>query len=151
MTPKLLTGFFTHAMDAKGRVKLPAMWEGVLGKSFMLTRGTGNMLYVFTMEQWEKFTEYLMSMPMLDLDAQELRRKFGGAAWPCETDKQGRFLIPQQLRKIANLQKDIVLNGALSWGEIWDAEAWERHDAEHFDVTDNRLLQMMHETSGSKQ
>lgn len=142
MISKLLTGQFAHTMDAKGRVKMPSLWENALGKSFMVTRGTGTMLFVFSMEQWEIFTQRLMALPMMDKKAQALRRIFGGGAWACETDKQGRFLIPQHLRKHAQLEKDIVLTGAFNWGEIWNADQWNDYNDEYSDAASEGFMEL---------
>ncbi|MDR0949560.1 MAG: division/cell wall cluster transcriptional repressor MraZ, partial [Lachnospiraceae bacterium] len=42
-----------------------------------------------------------------------------------ELDKQGRILIPAQLRSFAGLEKDAVLIGVGSRIEIWSSEKWE--------------------------
>ena len=82
MAMSQLTGEFPHSMDAKGRVKMPAAWNEDLGKKFMVTRGTGNMLFIFSMPQWEVFSEKLMALPLMDPKAQALRRIFAaGANW----------------------------------------------------------------------
>ena len=40
-------------------------------------------------------------------------------------DKQGRILIPGNLREFAGLQKDVVMVGVASRIEIWSREKWE--------------------------
>jgi MraZ protein len=39
-------------------------------------------------------------------------------------DTQGRILIPEYLRKYANLSKQVVIAGVYSRFEIWDSAAW---------------------------
>jgi MraZ protein len=119
MADGLLTGEFAHTMDNKGRVKLPAAWEHELEQKFIVMRGTGQMLFIFSMKQWSLFTQKLMELPMMDPNAQALRRIFGAGAFECEVDNQGRFLIPQRLREFARLEKDVIIAGAFTWGEIW--------------------------------
>lgn len=138
-----LTGEFPHTMDAKGRVKLPAVWERELGDRFMVTRGTGKMLFIFSMPQWEVFTQKLMELPMMDPQAQALRRIFGSGARECEVDKQGRFLIPQRLREYAGLQKDVIIAGAFTWGEIWNAQDWQAYDEQYADGAGEDFMQLM--------
>jgi MraZ protein len=41
-------------------------------------------------------------------------------------DGQGRFLIPEPLRRFANLEKRIALIGQGNKFEIWDEELWDR-------------------------
>lgn len=47
-------------------------------------------------------------------------------------DKQGRILMPQDLREFAGLEKDVVLAGAGGRIEIWSLEKWN----ENTDQTD---------------
>ena len=42
-----------------------------------------------------------------------------------EVDKQGRILIPGNLREFAGLQKDVVMVGVASRIEIWSRQKWE--------------------------
>ena len=57
----------------------------------------------------------------------------GAAA--CQTDKQGRILIPARLRESAELDKDIVFVGVLNKIEIWNKERWEKNN--YFDDVDS--------------
>ena len=45
-------------------------------------------------------------------------------------DKQGRILLPSNLRDFAGLEKDVVLVGVGSRIEIWSRENWENMDAD---------------------
>ena len=47
-----------------------------------------------------------------------------------EPDKQGRILLPQNLREYAGLTKDIVVIGVGDRAEIWDKEKWEHSVSE---------------------
>jgi MraZ protein len=42
-----------------------------------------------------------------------------------EIDGQGRIRIPQLLRDLAGLKKDIVIHSVLHRIEIWDRETWD--------------------------
>lgn len=57
--------------------------------------------------------------------ARNLQRTFMANAVEVEADKQGRILIPQTLRGIAGLEKDIVVAGVSDRCEIWDKQKWE--------------------------
>lgn len=45
-------------------------------------------------------------------------------------DKQGRILLPANLREFASLEKDVVLVGVGSRIEIWSRENWVNMDAD---------------------
>ena len=47
-------------------------------------------------------------------------------AMDAELDKQGRILLPQNLRDFAELDKDITMVGTGARIEIWDKKSWEK-------------------------
>ena len=59
----MLTGKFFHSMDAKGRVKLPSLWEPALENRFWLMTGIGKFLLVFSEPQFEDFAKQIMQLP----------------------------------------------------------------------------------------
>ena len=48
-------------------------------------------------------------------------------SWACEVeaDKQGRILVPQNLREFAKLNKEIIVTGVADRVEIWDKALWD--------------------------
>ena len=61
---------------------------------------------------------------------------FGGAC-EAECDKQGRVLLPPNLRRHAGLEKDAVVVGVGNRVEIWDAQKWaEYNDANEESVNE---------------
>lgn len=45
----------------------------------------------------------------------------------CEIDKQGRILIPANLREYAKIEKDVIFIGVSTRVEIWSKEVWEEY------------------------
>ena len=43
----------------------------------------------------------------------------------CEVDKQGRILLPANLREYAGIEKEVVSVGVLSRVEIWSKDRWQ--------------------------
>ena len=78
-------------------------------------------------EEWKTFEDKLKSQPS---SARNFVRFFFAGAAECEIDKQGRFLIPTNLRTAANLEKDAIIIGVGTRLEIWNKETWEKCDEE---------------------
>ena len=57
-------------------------------------------------------------------NARQLTRFFLAGATNCEVDKQGRILLPANLREFAGLEKEVVLVGMLNRVEIWNKFKW---------------------------
>ena len=77
------------------------------------------------MQEWNNFEEKLKSLPLSDKNARSFVRFFLAGATECEIDKQGRFLIPNNLRVIANLEKEAIIIGVGTRLEIWNKEKWQ--------------------------
>lgn len=119
-------GEYNHSIDAKGRVIIPAKFREKLGDSFVVTKGLDGCLFVFTNEDWESFAEKLQKFPLTNKEARKFTRFFLAGAADVETDKQGRILLPQNLREFAHLEKDVVLVGVSGRCEIWDKDTWTK-------------------------
>ena len=139
----MLMGEYRHALDAKGRLFMPAKLRDDLGEKFIATRGIDKNLFVFSYEEWVAFTQKLRSVPMTDPSAQAFIRLIIGGACECEVDKQGRFLLPQNLREYAGLDKDTVITGLISRVEIWAADKWDGYKAEFEDSASQKFAEML--------
>jgi len=120
----MFIGEHKHSLDIKGRVIIPAKFRELLGDRFVITKGLDNCLFAYPLEEWQSLAKKLNSLPLTDKDVRMFIRFFFAGAFECEIDKQGRALIPQNLREYAKLEKDIVVTGALSRIEIWSNEEW---------------------------
>ena len=122
---KCLTGEYEHRLDTKGRLIMPSKLREELGCTFMITKGLDNCLYVYPNDEWQQFADKLNQLPMKNKSARQLKRFFNSGAVKCETDAQGRVIIPQTLRTFANIEKDVVIIGNGEKAEIWNKEAWD--------------------------
>ncbi|HCC03899.1 MAG TPA: cell division/cell wall cluster transcriptional repressor MraZ, partial [Clostridiales bacterium] len=68
--------------------------------------------------------------PLSDKNARNFVRFFLAGATECEIDKQGRFLIPSNLRTAASLEKEAVIIGVGTRLEIWNKSIWKSKDEE---------------------
>lgn len=123
----MFMGEFNHTIDAKGRIIMPSKFREDLGENFVITQGLDGCLFVYPQEEWKAFAEGLAKLPGTK-EARQLQRYFFAMAAACETDKQGRILIPAKLRESAGLEKDIVFVGVLNKIEIWSKERWENNN-----------------------
>lgn len=126
----MLIGTYDHSLDAKGRLIMPAKLREDIGEKFIITTGLDGCLFGFSMDEWSKFEDKLKSLPITNKNARNFVRFFLSGAIECEIDKQGRFLIANNLRQVANLEKDVTIIGAGTRIEIWDKAKWIEHNSE---------------------
>ncbi len=123
MLTSMLKGTYNQSMDAKGRMAFPAKLREIIGERFVVTKGLDGCLFVYSLEEFEARAEKIKALPMAK--ARNLQRTFMANAVEVEADKQGRILIPQNLRAIADLEKEIVVAGVSDRCEIWDKQKWD--------------------------
>jgi len=121
-----MIGEFSHSIDGKGRLFIPAKFRESLGPVFIITRGLGYYLSVYHMDEWNDLQAKIKTLPRED--ALELQRYFLAPAQECVPDSQGRVLISQKLRAHANLDKTAAVVGMGDHIDIWDEAAWNKTD-----------------------
>ncbi len=134
----MLIGEYQHNIDAKGRVIVPAKFREDLGACFYLTKGLDGCLFVLSAQGWQTLQERIAALPLSK--ARTLQRFFFAGAAEAQPDKQGRILIPQQLRDYAGLEKDVTFLGTSTRAEIWSTQKWE---AFHAGLTEESIAEAM--------
>ncbi len=139
----MFMGEYSHSVDAKGRIIIPAKYREELGEKFVITKGMDGCLFVLPEEAFRELTDQLKALPLSVKDSRTLVRHFSGAAAEGELDKQGRVLVPAKLREHAGLDKDVVLVGVLDKIEVWSRERWESAgDDANMDVIEAHLSEL---------
>ena len=124
----LFEGRSRHSLDEKGRLAIPARFKEILKKragSSLVVTNLNNCLVAFARDDWQKIKEKAVNLPLFDSAANIYIRYFISGAIECPL-KQGRILIPSNLRELAELNKEVVLVGHLTRFEIWDKTKWEK-------------------------
>ena len=121
-------GEYQHNADDKGRLTMPSKFREALGESFILTKGMDKCLFIFPRDEWSTFEEKLKTLPISSKDARAFTRFFFAGAAECELDKQGRIMVPSNLRHYAGISKETYIIGVSSRLEIWSKENWEDYN-----------------------
>lgn len=118
---------------------MPVKYREQLGDVFYITidlwgQSEEACLCVYPEDSFRTLTDKLRTMAATDQETRKLYRKFYSRVQDTSTDKQGRVMIPQELRDHASLDKDIVLAGQDDHIEIWNRDKWETYneDVEFF-------------------
>lgn len=125
-----MLGEYSHSIDDKGRIILPAKFREELGDSFIATKGLEKCIFVYPKAEWSTIETKLKELPLAKAEARAFVRFFFAGAAEIECDKQGRMLLPGTLREYAALSRDVVVIGVLNRIELWDKDAWEAYNAD---------------------
>ena len=126
----MFMGEFQHTVDSKGRLAIPSKFREELGENFIITRGLDGCIFVYPMNEWSNMEGKLKSLPLTKADARAFVRFFFSGATECEVDKQGRILLPQNLRDHAGIDKEAVIIGVSTRVEVWAKEKWQDYSNE---------------------
>ncbi len=126
----MLIGEYEHSLDAKGRLIMPAKLRSDIGDRFIITKGLDGCLFGFSQSEWTNFEEKLKTLPLTNKNARDFVRFFLSGATECEIDKQGRFLIANNLREYANMEKEVIIIGVGTRIEIWNREKWNKYNSD---------------------
>lgn len=127
-------GRYTHTVDAKGRMIVPAKFREKLGSGFMAAAVLDHCVSLYSGEEWDRLMEGLNQQPLSK--ARELQRYLSSNAQDVDMDAQGRILLPESLIRYAFLEREVVVLGAGNHAEIWDPSRLAEYDAR---MTDDRL------------
>lgn len=137
-----LTGEYSHQLDAKNRIRIPAKLKKELGDRYCFTKGTNGCLFVFPEEVIKDKIAEIEEIKMSDADKQKGVRAFLKSVNFAEEDNQGRVILPSKLKEFANIQKDVVICGSGSHIEIWAKEVYDKYfedENENYDGYFNSL------------
>lgn len=126
----MLIGQYESKIGEKHQAGLPKKFRDTLGDTLIITKGFENCLIVVSEENWKTLLEGTEGKPFTSKSTREMQRFLLGNATDVALDSKGRFVIPEYLRKFADLQDEIVFVGIQRFVEIWDKKQWEKHQDE---------------------
>jgi len=131
-------GTHLNRIDAKGRVSIPAPFRAVLralsadGAAPLVLRQSHAHACI---EGWPPaaFDQLAIPLNQLDMfgqDHEDLAQVLYSDAYPVESDKEGRIVLPDVLVQHASLSDAVVFMGLGRVFQIWEPAAAERRRAE---------------------
>ncbi len=156
----MFTGAHYHFMDNKGRVSIPSRYREILqaGKDqqIYLTNFQQKLqendpeqiryILAFPSSEWQQIEAMFAGRPIFSKDLRNFQRFIVSRAEECPLDRQGRILVPPNLREYAKLSREVCLVGAVRCFEIWDRAAYEAHSKQLEDTFDEGKLDELFKT-----
>lgn len=121
----MFLGEYTHSIDDKGRVTIPARFRGELAAGLVVTRGFDQNLMIFPLKEWEELAQKIAGRPLSDESVRAFRRRVFSGAVDLTPDRQGRIVLPQYLREFAQIEDEVVITGMFNYVELWGTGEWQ--------------------------
>ena len=147
----MLIGEYHGKLSNKKRTSLPKKFRNELGENIILTRGYEDALILVNQDMWQKIAKEVIDGSFINKNIRDTSRFLVGSATEVQTDKQGRFIIPQALFDHAQLKEDIVFIGLVNWIEIWEKSKWEerlQYLKQHGEDITQELTKMTEKNNG---
>ena len=131
-------GTFSCTIDDKGRLSIPAKirpgdpetskQKGVpAAERLVVTQGYDGCLSLYPESEWKKVQQRLESKSFTQKDLRYVTRRLHQYTSVEKIDRSGRILLPEILRKLAGLSKDVLVIGANNIIEIWDPDRYAQY------------------------
>jgi MraZ protein len=120
----MFLGEYTHTIDEKGRLTIPAKFRGELSTGLVVTRGFDKNLMVFPLGGWRELAERIIKRPIGEDDVRTLRRRVFSGAVDLSPDSHGRIVLPPYLRDFAGIDSEVIVAGLYNYIEVWSTEDW---------------------------
>jgi MraZ protein len=126
-------GSFSYAVDAKGRINIPAKMRKNISpeanETFVVTRGFETCVYLFPNDEWAKQEQHIRRLSSSDPRSRFMTRIMLENATECPLDAQARVMIPKELLQFAKIESEVRILGVLDRIEIWNPAVYEAYKA----------------------
>ena len=136
------------ALDDKNRLFLSRKVQAGLDRdsegrmTAVLTRGFEDCLFVFSETGFSKLLSGMEIDARAGAQARKMQRLFFSSSHRTTLDSAGRLLLPEKLKDLAKIDRDVVVLGLVDRIEIWSEAAWRRFEKDasgDFDQLDRVL------------
>lgn len=127
-------GQYGHTLDDKGRVSIPSRFKkyiedsgsGTESSQLLLSVGADNCIEALTIQTWERMKQAYEQEQTLEGAVKDNIRQRTMNTFQVNVDKSGRIIIPETLKKMSGIIKNVVFVGVVDRFEIWDEAALGR-------------------------
>lgn len=129
-------GTHQNRLDAKGRVSIPAPFRNLLknsdGIAALVLRPSHKHPCI---EGWppamfESLSAPLQKLELFSEEQDDLAAALFADAYPVDSDKEGRIILPENLKQHAGLSEGVTFMGLGQTFQIWEPAAADRRRAE---------------------
>jgi len=125
----LFVNTYTHSLDEKRRLIIPAVWRELVGvprRVFVLPGIEVRCLWVYPARELTRRLDKLRKLSVADPDGRRLARALASRSDLVSWDSQGRMRIKDDLLDYAGLQNVVVMVGAFDRFELWNPDEWKK-------------------------
>ncbi len=139
-----LLGNFPFVLDQKSRLIIPSVFRTVLLENYsnriVLVQGIKKNIQILPEKLHREIVEELSRFPSYDEDAEVFKRIYTTYAFETEFDKQGRFVLKQELKDYAGIRSEGIIAGIGDRMEIWAKDVYAEEVEQKLKFTSEDLV-----------
>ena len=137
-------GAYELSIDSKGRLAIPAKFRELLARHYspflVGTLEKRSHLLLYPEAQWRMVESQLLGLPVAGNKVlQAYQNLLLHNADTLELDTAGRVLLPANLRRRVDFDKEVTLVGRANRLELWGREHWEAEMNQALDIDPDEL------------
>lgn len=136
-----MMGAYTHNLDQKNRLAIPAKIRAELGDSFVLTVSPSGeqCLLAYTFDGWDSVMARINDQPSSE-DLMLTQRFIYMHSDKIDLDSQGRMTIPAAFMQEAGFRKEVHILGVGERVEFWDPEIFRRMQERNREIMQSKKI-----------
>lgn len=121
----MLLGQYTSKLTDKERISVPKKFREELGDELIIAKWYENCLVLVSLPTWKQLLKRLIGKSeLVTQPVRNIDRFILGSAYEVKLDAQGRFVLPEILRKFAQIVDEVTFLGLGDRVEIWPTDRW---------------------------
>ncbi|HFC8518224.1 division/cell wall cluster transcriptional repressor MraZ [Neisseria weaveri] len=137
-------GVYELTIDSKGRLAIPAKFRDLLSKKYtpsvVVTIDSRQRLLVYPESEWERVVGQLLALKVAgNAKLQSYQNLLLHNADTLDLDASGRVLLPANLRRRVDFDKEVTLVGRANRMELWGRQHWEDEINRALDIDPDEL------------
>ena len=138
---ELFVSKFVYNIDKKGRVSLPSIFRNALPKSnkneiILYKSIKSNSIEGCGVERLEEIAKRINNLDFFSEDYDDFSSSIFSEIVHTKIDKEGRFLIPEELKIYAKIEKEVAFFGQGHFFQIWEPKRGQ----DNIEMSRKRLL-----------
>ena len=133
-------GEYSNTLDSKNRINIPAKFRKALDpindRTFVITRGFDKCLTLYPLLEWNIVEQELSSLSSIRNRNREFVRSIVRYASYVQYDRQGRVVIPDNLKAYAQIEKEISIIGMITKIELWSPQKIKKYENDQMNIDD---------------
>lgn len=139
------------SIDGKGRLAIPAKFRELLlrqgSPSLVVTLDSRKKILLYPQQEWQRVSAQLLSLKTAgNLALERYQNLLLHNADSVEWDSAGRILLPANLRKRMDFEKEVTLVGRANRLELWGRAHWEDEMNQALDIDPDELAFQLSQT-----